>query len=415
MVSRLLGLVLLALFLLAMAGCGLVDEPVQEECGPEKETRSINVRFSMSPNKTGSSTLTRGSDGLLTRTDPEDHEEVPSDFIYEDAIDIFTKDFAIYAFNEEGTCSFSSITSEEEMTVFGSPTTGYLVNTYIANMEVDKLADNVTFTIVVLANLQSAGGNYPDVEVGTTTLSDLESTTGMNPVFSLPVTTGKDWYPGDVKEDGTTCFIPMYGRRTFTVPKTAFGDPEGGAQLYELGSVPLLRALAKVEIIDAIDKVEGQDYPGIESVSVFGFRQDGYLIPNDFTENTQVKNVTLPQNLVTVGEANAWLMKKLTGEKTIAYDENNNEIKKSVDFWRIYIPELSLAVSQPVFSVRLRSAADVYEDRTIRLADYSTPFSSKIMRNHIYGISVLNLNAAEGLYWTVCPWVLYGIDVPEFQ
>jgi len=403
--------------LLLVGGCGLINDSVPEEPEPEKETVSLNVQFYMLPNFASANSLTRS--GIpLTRTDPEGHPETPSDYLYEDAIDISSKDLAIYAFDESGNCTFNSKNTTYDTRVLGSASTGYLVNTYIGDFKNDRIADNVTFTIVVLANLESAGGRYYNVNPEETpfTISQFEAFIAD---FNLPCNNMTGWYPGEKNADGKTAFIPMYGKRTFIIPKThIFGDPNNpSVELFEIGSIPLLRALAKVEIIDAIGKEEGSHYPGITNVSISGFRSNGCLIPRNFVYGQQVTDITLPTDKTIPDKA--WPMKQLEGEKTIAYDNAGNDIKKKVKFWRIYIPEQSLAIegTQPAFSLTIQSAeSPMYIlHRQIELVNYAGAYSNRIMRNHIYGIAVTGLSATGSLLWTVCPMDKTTVNIPVFN
>lgn len=414
-----------ALLLVACAivpfGCTISEEPLPE-CPGKGETVPLRVSFSMS--------AAYDKSPLFTRTDPDNHPEVEADNLWEDAIDISSGDYAIYAFNADGECTFSSRAlpaGSDDLKVFGSPSSGYVVNSYIGDVDLTGVPDEVTFTVVVMANLESAGGTYPTPEVkskaedGTvtagTSIADFESN---KVVFTLPTSNTNGWYPGEVNGDGKTAFIPMYGKKEYTIKKTVLSDPANPQyQLTDIAPMYLLRALAKVEIIDAIDKDGDSDFPGITNVTVNSFRNNAMLVPDNFKEGYQVGGLTIPTQSSNQNEALP--MRKLRGEKTVAYDNAGNEIKKEVTFWRFYIPEQDLGTTNPVFNVTYQYYTDettpvaVVGSGTVSLNKYAD-FQSMVMRNHIYSVAItgLNSNIDQLLYW-VCPMYEYSGTIPPFE
>lgn len=424
-----------ALLLVACAiapfGCTISEEPLPE-CPGKGETVPLRVSFSMS--------AAYDKSPLFTRTDPDNHPEVEADNLWEDAIDISSGDYAIYAFNADGECTFSSRAlpaGSDDLKVFGSPSSGYVVNSYIGDVDLTGVPDEVTFTVVVMANLESAGGKYPTpvvkskAEDGAATAGTSIAKFESNKVlFTLHSSNTGGWYPGEEFTEGgktRTAFIPMYGKKQYKIKKTVLSDPANPQyQLTDIAPIYLLRALAKVEIIDAIDKENGNDEPGIESVKIYGFRKDGWLTPDNFIEYNQVADLTIPEGELgenSVPNVSAWPMKAFRGDKVIA-NVDGKDIVRTVNFWRIYIPEQALAnipnrqiaPSPPIASITIKGITDGGREINFNKYTSATSFSSKIMRNHIYRVAVMNLKAETTLVYTVCPWDdEYEINPPAFE
>ena len=150
-----------------------------------------------------------------------------------------------------------------------------------------------TFRLMVMANWKAFGGNYPEnITDGSTVLSSLYSDrTNFN--FTYPTTQGaKSWFPGEAQGQG----IPMFGlSNVITIPKFKYGFvPE-----LEVGSIPMLRALAKIVVVNAIDESTQKDKVEILSCKLTKYNINGRFIP-DGTENpdwnkeeTQVENPSL--------------------------------------------------------------------------------------------------------------------------
>lgn len=189
---------------------------------------------------------------------------------------------------------------------------------------------------------------------------------------------------GDSSVDGIyKGAIPMYGMNEFTV---------SGDQLYYskqhdpawIGNVDLLRALAKVRVIDNIESKKPETgFPRIESAEVFSATARSYILPYD-AANFMGVQIDEPR-IYYVADAGVYSFK-------LGYLKNGDNIHFG------YLPEQTITSEIPY--LRLTISLDKDADGHLVTKVYDVPMSGYngeefrdtfglyILRNHIYTLSV---------------------------
>lgn len=190
----------------------------------------------------------------------------------------------------------------------------------------EDLLKTQKFQILVTANWKSYTGNELSVNED---LSDLWSN---DSDFNFNYKRGasdESWKPNAEQEEG----IPMFGL-------------SGNCQIIEQEEdieVPMLRALAKIEVFDVMGIPES-DYPfTIKSVKLTKSTDKGRLIP-DATKNpdwnNDSKQVILPSLPSSLSNISDILLLLDTEEMT--YGEGSDAITATFNKWVCYIPEMDL-------------------------------------------------------------------------
>lgn len=417
---QLLSAATLTALLCVMSGCSLVNDTPEPSPTPGvPEGRSLEMRMEIHP---GQGLKHSTQKRKTTRVDDEGHPQEEAADIIEDAINISQKDFALYMFDENDICCFASNAEGAEYQAFGAPGSGYLISTRLTNYVIPENENpNTSFTVIVIANMLGAGGSYPKVTVsgsdGTsgTKLDDFRTSVN-NLSFSLGYDNTINWYPGLKISGDVEAYIPMYGENVYTVKKSALEEALINGYL-ELDAVNMLRALAKIEIIDGIEK--GADgFPKISKVTLGGntFITNGLVFPNERGADGQVSEYRLPE-----GQSKStlsWSLTQLSGNKIVGTDANGNDIKKDTDYWRIYLPEQLISAGNPLtYTIDIDNSTAGNNQYTVNMNDQSfqEAYKNKILRNHIYRIVITSVSAEGGLNYTVCPREKFEVTIPTFN
>ncbi|MCD8291676.1 MAG: fimbrial protein [Prevotella sp.] len=208
------------------------DYEENEDNVMEEAEKSVNLHFNLSLQS-------------LTRADRTRSTEVGSS--EENAIN----NYGIYFFDSDNkyiaTFSANNFTSSDE------ENTSYSVSGKVDASTIKKLGSS--FKIVVLANWDT----YPSLVEGSTTIDNICSAT--TAVFTCPTTFE------------TVPSIPFYGVHSYT--GVTF-DSDNGTTLD--GSITLLRAMAKVEVIDK-SITRADYYETIKSAKIYHYNKTGYCAP----------------------------------------------------------------------------------------------------------------------------------------
>lgn len=223
------------------------------------------------------------------------------------------------------------------------------------------------FKVVVLANWS----NYPNTIVGKTTIEDVCSQ-----IYDYTM----DFVPSAYSGKG----IPMYG------VKTCSGISFTPNLLHDLGTIDMLRAMAKVEIVCEDENIK------ITSAEFNCINPQGFCAPSGMYDNTEnVSSVHIPN--ISAG----------TGNKTKTYE---NGVNKAV----FYIPEYDNKSKDAAIKLTFKLSENDSRDGKIYFKDYTENTFFDIARNYVYRFTVRLKTKIEILY-TVCPWQNYTIDVPSFE
>lgn len=321
--------------------------------------------------------------------------------------------------------------------------------------------ENVSFYILVTANTSGLGGQYFGVVPGTTTIDDMAQQLR---TFNCPPRLDEnggpfyEWTP-TINQDK---LIPMSGLQTFTV-----STAELVASTYEVPvnlspsqekEIPMLRAMAKIEVIDHLEFAQGEAYDPtmsrmrIEKVELCGFNSTGTILPwmgtasgNNQPQWTDVsKNVTMP----TVPDGNPYIVPNQFSEtgylpytdysRIISFYGTDRAIANNpvigpegFPIFTAYVPEYSLAAignsEKPYIVVTLtNSEGEEYEGATkqLKLVSYKDGAPQddqpieEMLRNHIYRYQVNSADNPQNIIsvgYTVCPWYEPTVDIPSFD
>ena len=252
-----------------------------------------------------------------------------------------------------------------------------------------------TFRLMVMANWKAFGGDYSaNIALGSTTLSSLY-TDNEKFNFTYPTPRTSSWYPkGEEEQDKTKKQgIPMFGLSdVITIPKFVYGFvPE-----LEVGAIPMLRALAKIVVTNAIDASKEQ--AEILSCKLTKYNINGRFIPNgnenpkwNEEEETQVANPSLPITSPSLPEQ--------TEQGTTALQFIRSADKKT---FTAYVPEMKVKSLQekPYIEVEAIVGDDpVARTYKIQLGEYGKDsneflldsYFDAILRNHRYQYDVMSI------------------------
>lgn len=300
---------------------------------------------------------------MTTRSIPATDEEVTGS-IDENHIDIANGDYCILFFDIDN--KFLSKFEPKDITLI--PTVSdkriYAVHGSLAA----PLPSN--FKVVVLANWGK--DNYPETTAGVTTIEDVCSQRyDYEWNFVLSADSGKG--------------IPMYGVKTCS--DVSF-TPN---LLSSLGTIDMLRAIAKVEIICENENLK------ITSAKLNCVNSGGYCAPSGMYDKTEnVSSVHIPTDI-----------SAKTQEKTYS-----GGTVKAV----FYIPEYANENNEATIELDIQLSGNDTKQGTIYFKDYTqvgdAPFD--IARNYVYRF-IVSIKTDFEVKYTVCPWKEYTIEIPPFE
>lgn len=336
--------------------------------------------------------------------------------------------------------------------------TGIVQDEYFTNPQ----SNTVDFYILVLANYSQYSPQGFSFTKGMT-LQQLFNV--QQPTFQLPLLASPWWYPHleDLSADGVypgePQYIPMAGLQHFTVPAAEFKSKER-IDLPE--DINMLRALAKIEVIDRIGttgtgaattQLPVGQRSCIEKVELMGFYTRGTILP-EFSQwnvggEAETRYVSAPFVPTHIPYANPY---PFNSQDDTARDFRRNFGEDDVataaradrcQVFSVYIPECKVpAADQQLLSgtyskgltkawaqVTIHNPVDkdgkpygevasvLYE---LKLTGYTNGASdgvdTPLLRNTIYRYEISSVSAdIVNVVWTVCPMAPANIDIPGFN
>lgn len=301
----------------------------------------------------------------------------------------------------------------------------YRIDFKINNKEFEELmsvdsdydpSSDIEFRIAVLANCSNPeSGNLEDISTfQPSTYADFLDQTGQ---WSYDMNWLYDSEGGDEADalygnSGHKSGLPMFGTVNATVAKSVL-DISSSEQCVNLGEISMLRALAKVRVVDNIQHKTG-GYPKIKQVAIRSSRGFARPLPANvatYVNGYQV-HTTNPAPNRPAQNSFRYALGTIpdTWNKTPASSRTG-------DTFIGYLPEQSIydgTEAKPVFIITI--ATDWDADGTEELKVYEVPMSSyngntfgfgdNILRNHIYTLVVTGL-VQEDLFVTarLTPWI----------
>lgn len=382
----------------------------------------------------------------MTGTRADDfHKEVDSEFReFEDGINV--NDFAFFIFVGEGddaklVVKNTNIASSTDPTtmITGSPG-AYTVTVKMDRETLDtKLGhaikpgsnDKVNFRFVVFANCKSsnpAGGDY-NALTGETYKEVIQQASQWG--FAMTnIYTGNDAVT-DISSAYGKGNIPMFGTNNFTTTEGALYASRPDERIY-LGEIDMLRAVAKVRVIDNIPQADkdAYGYPKIEMVEFIGTQDCLRQLPADAVNYVNGKQVHTP-NIYNPKEGGLVIEDAIaTAEFKLGTIPNDWSMTPTVgNVTRIgYVPEQvidnvngNIELGYPMFRITVATKGNAdgatdWETYNVPMTGYdgnNFEFGDNILRNHIYTLSVnqVKLGTPLELTFNVSPWTSSRLEL----
>lgn len=270
-------------------------------------------------------------------------------------------------------------------------------------------ANEIQVAVIANCNSMGAGDAYDRFVLGNTFLSEMYGD-GTKWNFTLP-NPNDGWQP-DIDAKRT---IPMYGcseAKPLSPENATQSEDDENRYILNLGEIKMLRAVAKIEIVDCLPE-------GVEidpNVTLSAYNTQGCLIP-DATKNpdwnkaeTQVILPTLPDNVQTAAD-----LRFFTELKTIG------DTKRTV--YSAYVTEAALTANRPHINLTVKDSdgqgttSKNYEMEVDSYTDgQATQGLAALLRNHIYRYEIKSASSNSlTVSYTICPMGSDIADIPAFE
>lgn len=358
-----------------LAGCSIND---YGDCRSSEFTLSLDVRV---PAVSADAATKAAGHGTEKGNDAES------------AID----DIRIIVFDKNG--AYLEAVAPESVTV-SEESSDYTVYSLVGKLDPKKDENNLeSFRVMVLANWACFdGSNYNGF--GETDAKSIGEISGNGKDFNFTI---KHKEEGSVKKtwtpslSGNKTLIPMFGLSDNLKVDSFFADKDGVVRVD--ATISMLRALAKVEIVDATDDA-------ISSVSLSSSNLNGRFIPAGIDGSAfNPDNIGSPSLPTTDIET-------VTDLSFVSAERKSDGIM----VYTAYIPEMSMDSNRPDFSIKMGNTVketpfDNYAngkvDESNHLAD--------VVRNHIYRYTVTGSSVSLSVEMAVLPWDMTWDDEIHFD
>ena len=305
----------------------------------------------------------------------------------ENRINVTDGDFRVYLFDKDG--KFLQIV-QGYMETNGSQS-DYVLRGKIARQYTDfGSTGSARLTVLALANWREWGAIYPTPARGTL-LNDFIANTKNE--FKIASTA---WYPfgSATPKRG----IPMFGYHIFTLTKAEAEASTEYAPATLRGTddkndLYMMRSMAKIEIVDAMEKAGSDAYPALDKIIIDKYIPNGLLVP----KTTAWKGNGLQASAISMPEPYSFSGSELNMFKSADYDSEgvtvNGQQFTGRDMMVAYVPEQYFANAQnsPNMTITVRDFAEGTKNPTktvkyrLNLHDI---IGQTMLRNHVYRIRV---------------------------
>ena len=289
------------------------------------------------------------------------------------------------------------------------------------------------FCIVSVANASKwvdQTSLYTDLKPGETTLGDLQK--GLNYTNVLPKQSESNQVLNWIPNNETSSGIPLFGIKRVNLDGYNTEIYNSGNP-YDLGTVWLLRALAKIEIsVDENanqDPIEGDPVDNIEIESAHikagNWNTGLQLIPSPLTRMEGYATTGGTGQVETGPVFNNHEYDPAQSSNTLYFTKVTSADGK--ESFIAYVPEydLSNGKGKDIIQIKLSGIDQTFN---LSVSPYSdglpstgtNPYWNCILRNHIYRYSIKGVEIDGSLTlltlkWTVCPMDQVGITIPPFD
>lgn len=327
----------------------------------------------------------------------------------ENYIDVMNRDYLVVIYTSSG--EYVTTLDQSMLRVTTQPASPY--NTYIVEGVVDKSVAEESlksnFKVMVVSNLRGFNVVNPDFS-RTTYLSDLWiNKTGYN--FEYSFVNGNSWTPSITDRR----LIPMFGIADVDGFEGKTEDNLGN--IYTTTTIPMLRAVAKVEILSTTTFDNGYTMDG---ATLSHYNEKGRLIP-DVAKNpswnisdTQVVSTSLPEGGDAPKGGIVTFVKE--GSKLVAYIPEMALTGDTGDNNRPHVMLHVKGKTDPNFDYHFRLEFCEYTQQNGKYQPDKNNLFDEILRNHIYRFEINDVTK-YGLILQIgiCPWGSETISIPEFD
>lgn len=377
-----------------LSACSFVGE--SGDCGltgPDQSSDNIMLSFKVI-----------SSDAGYSRSDQFHNEEDSYWPEFEDRINL--SDFAFYVFLENGTddnlwplvmknTNIAASTSANNM-VSGSLGV-YTVTSIIPKKNFERLVGHeldpnsttaVRFRLVLIANAGLTKDQYSalaPVEPTTDTATPTTIAQFMEAAEKLAVNVNTIYTATASATDISSLYrrnIPMYGNLSCTTSEDILYRSSPDDRIF-LGTVYMLRSLAKVEVLDEATK-NTDGYPRVTGVKVSTSTNMTAVLPADASSYSNGDQVHTAKPV----------------DKYNSDDKNTNNTDfilgtRAVNTARRfgYIPEQQIQYGSPTLTITAELSPNEFKNYEVHMDGFDNAFGSYILRNHIYRLKVNSISA----------------------
>ncbi len=414
-----------------LCGCSLIEE--RGDCPVLENDDPITISFVMHTSEPN----------LESRTDLNtNHTEAESEYRqFEDGIDM--KDCALFVFaKNNGTAGDEKLilkktdlgaSNDIDNYITGAPGL-YTVSMVISKSKLEELLETevnpnsdekINFRILILANCVPSGTNNSTYwnQINGTTYTEV-----INKLNLLTFAMSNIYNPAggntavDLYKNGKQN-VPMFGTNVTSVSQEALYYSRFDQRVY-LNDVDLLRAVAKVRVVDNIQNKAIDGYPKVIGAEFIGSQSDLRQLPVDaanYQNGYQVEqpNIADLDKELTLTDAPVYKLGTIPDNWSITDTDN---MKGST--WIGYVPEQKIgnlnnnvAEGMPIFRIKVaiqknEDGSEETKSYDILMTDYNS-FGQYILRNHVYSLSVneVALGNEASLTFTVEEWIENGFSM----
>ena len=361
--------------------------------------------------------------GTRADADHEDDSQEPGSDA-ENYIDFSNNDFQIILFDKNGNY-LHDIDGSGNWSVFPHTTSSTSNSAYyqmeckiefpssVTKDQINKIKTE-GMQVMVLANWKSHGKNYTSAKnKPLETLWRDDSDNNFELYNTTSGTAADTWQPGHTTTPKK--LIPMFGY----VSEVKFTSMDNSGVLRSQVTIPMQRAVAKIEVID---NLEDQPSLSVDGVTMTKYNTSGRFIPNVLENHNwskkgqQVDVSSLPTDVETGtnlkffhDETNKWIA--YVPEMALPDDG------LLIDNTKVFDPETDAAKARPHLEVKIEAkglnfyTGGTYDAHFAKYNDKSEPTIpdnswKHILRNHIYRFFINKVGLTVQLHLHVVPWVL---------